>query len=34
MLKIDFNRENLDKCLCPGCPVQKESNCIKDQVMI
>jgi hypothetical protein len=33
MLKIDFNRENLDKCLCPGCPVQKESNCIKDQVI-
>ena len=32
MLKIDFNRKNIEKCLCTGCPVQKENSCIKDQI--
>ncbi len=34
MLKIDFNKRNMEKCLCLGCPVQKDSACIKDQVEI
>jgi len=32
MLKIDFNRENIEKCLFTGCPVQKENSCIIGQV--
>lgn len=31
MLEIDFNKKNLDKCLCLNCPVQKDSSCVKDQ---
>ncbi|MEN6591677.1 MAG: DUF2769 domain-containing protein [Methanobacterium sp.] len=27
MVKIDFSVRNIKKCLCPGCPVQKESEC-------
>ncbi len=34
MFKIDFNRENLEKCLCTECPVQSESSCIKDQLKL
>ena len=32
MLKIDFNTENMDKCLCQDCPVQIGSNCVKDEI--
>ncbi len=32
MLEIDFNKENMEKCLCPDCPVQTGSSCVKDQV--
>ena len=32
MLEIDFNKKNMDKCLCLNCPVQKDSSCVKDQV--
>ncbi len=34
MLKIDFNLNNLEKCLCSKCPVQTKSSCIKDQMKI
>lgn len=34
MLKIDFNPENLEKCLCTTCPVQAKSSCIEDQLKI
>ena len=32
MLEIDFNKKNLDKCLCSNCPVQQDNSCVKDQV--
>jgi hypothetical protein len=28
--KIDFNMENLKKCICYTCPVQVESACAKE----
>lgn len=34
MLKIEFNLENMEKCLCTECPVQAESSCVKDQLKI
>jgi len=34
MLKIDFNLENMEKCLCDDCPVQVKSSCVKDQKKI
>jgi hypothetical protein len=34
MLKIDFNQENMEKCLCAECPVQAKSSCVKDQIKI
>jgi hypothetical protein len=34
MLKIEFDQEKMDKCLCDNCPVQSKSSCIKDQNMI
>jgi hypothetical protein len=34
MLEIDFNQENLEKCLCIECPVQTKSQCIKDQIKL
>lgn len=27
MVKIDFSVKNIKRCLCPACPVQKESEC-------
>ena len=27
MVNIDFSVKNIKRCLCPGCPVQKESRC-------
>lgn len=31
MLKINFDELNLQKCLCPNCPVQSENSCVKEQ---
>jgi hypothetical protein len=30
---IEFNQENIAKCLCPGCPVQADSECAKEKLM-
>jgi Family of unknown function (DUF5518) len=30
--EIEFNLENVQKCLCPTCPVQGESQCAKDKL--
>lgn len=32
MFKIDFNPENMEKCLCEECPVQKKSICVQNQL--
>lgn len=29
-VKVQFTRKNAQKCLCGGCPVQSESQCVKD----
>jgi hypothetical protein len=34
MLEIDFNVENMEKCLCADCPVQSKSSCVNDQLKI
>lgn len=34
MLKIELNKKNLKKCLCPDCPVQMDNSCIKDQIIL
>ena len=34
MLKIDFNLENMEKCLCAKCPVQSNNSCVNDQMKI
>ncbi|NYB53122.1 MAG: DUF2769 domain-containing protein [Methanobacteriaceae archaeon] len=34
MVKIDFNKANMDKCLCYKCKVQKNSSCVKDKVIL
>jgi hypothetical protein len=34
MGKIDFSMENIKKCLCSKCPVQIESQCVKDKQKI
>ncbi|MBM4240514.1 MAG: DUF2769 domain-containing protein [Euryarchaeota archaeon] len=31
MGKIEFNMENIKKCLCTKCAVQIESQCVKDK---
>lgn len=31
MPAVQFNSENMDACLCPGCPVQMESECAKSK---
>jgi len=31
--KVEFNRENLEKCICKTCPVQAESSCAKEKNM-
>ncbi|MEW6010265.1 MAG: DUF2769 domain-containing protein [Euryarchaeota archaeon] len=33
MSKVEFNRENLEKCICKTCPVQAESSCAKEKNM-
>ena len=34
MLKIDFNQENMGKCLCSDCLVQSNSSCVNDQIKL
>ena len=34
MLKIDFNFENMEKCMCAECPVQSKSSCVKDRIKL
>ena len=34
MLKIDFDQDSMEKCLCSGCPVQSSNPCVKDQMKI
>jgi hypothetical protein len=29
MVRVDFNMDNIQKCLCPECPVQAKSECVK-----
>ncbi len=29
-VKVPFTRQNAKKCICPECPVQADSQCIKD----
>ena len=31
--KVEFNMENLQKCICKTCPVQAESACAKQKKM-
>lgn len=33
MGKIEFNMENLKKCICTTCPVQADSACAKEKLM-
>ena len=33
-MKIDFSMENINKCLCSECPVQIDSQCVKDKQKI
>lgn len=30
-MSIDFSMENIKKCLCMRCPVQMESQCVKNK---
>jgi hypothetical protein len=30
---IEFSQENVQKCLCPTCPVQGDSDCAKEKLM-
>jgi hypothetical protein len=32
MGEVDFNNENVMKCLCTGCPVQGTSECVKGKI--
>jgi hypothetical protein len=32
MGKVEFKSENIAKCLCPTCPVQGKSDCVKDKL--
>jgi hypothetical protein len=34
MTKVEFNLENLNKCICGTCPVQVESECYQEKMMI
>lgn len=29
--KVEFNMENLQKCICNTCPVQADSECVKEK---
>ena len=34
LVKVELNRENINKCLCKVCPVQTDSDCSKDKLEI
>ncbi len=29
---VEFNMENVQRCLCPGCPVQAGSKCVQEKL--
>jgi hypothetical protein len=31
MVKVEFNLENIQKCICVECPAQMESTCFKEK---
>lgn len=31
--EIPYNKENIIRCLCPTCPVQENSACVKENMM-
>ena len=33
-MKIEFNPENIEKCLCSQCKVHEKSQCVKDNMML
>jgi len=32
MAKVDVNKDNLERCRCPVCPVQQGSGCFKKKM--
>ena len=32
MVGVDFNKENIQRCLCSGCPVQAKNVCPHDKL--
>lgn len=32
MPKVDFKAENFNRCLCPTCPVQAQSECVQERL--
>lgn len=34
IMEIEFNAENIGKCLCIQCPVQKKSQCVHDKLIL
>jgi hypothetical protein len=34
MAKVAFTAENMKMCICPGCPVQSASACVKEQAAV
>lgn len=34
MGKVEFNMENIEKCVCMNCPVQEKSACISEKKKI
>ena len=33
-MEIDFNKENIEKCLCIQCEVQKKSQCVHNKLIL
>jgi hypothetical protein len=33
-MEIEFNTENIGKCLCIACKVQKKSQCVNDKLIL
>jgi hypothetical protein len=32
MPKVQFSNENIKRCICPTCPVQRASACVKEKM--
>lgn len=32
MPKVELDAKNLNRCLCPSCPVQAESECVRERM--